>query len=210
MNPPSGSESRGVHWVKPKLVAEVAFAEWTNEGQLRQASFQGLREDKDARSVVHERPDPSRFPRKSRPSRCSSVSTPKRGSQSTLDFKLSYIERTNGGRRSDPQPSRSSVVSRAERHQISAGAILRRRSATWILPHVKDRPLTLVRCPEGYKKECFYQKHANDRIPEAVGRVEIPEDGGISLLHGRRFTRGVGGVGSNGRPGAAYLGGEAR
>jgi bifunctional non-homologous end joining protein LigD len=50
----------------------------------------------------------------------------------------------------------------------------------WILPHVEDRPLTLVRCPEGYKKECFYQKHATDRIPEAVGRVEIPEDDGTA------------------------------
>ena len=50
----------------------------------------------------------------------------------------------------------------------------------WILPHVQERPLTLVRCPEGYKKECFYQKHANDRIPEAVGRVEIPEDDGTA------------------------------
>ena len=57
VNPPKGSGRRGVHWVSPMLVAEVAFAEWTNEGQLRQASFQGLREDKQARSVLRERPD---------------------------------------------------------------------------------------------------------------------------------------------------------
>jgi len=43
-----------VHWVAPVLVAEVAFTEWTNEGTLRHPSFQGLRQDKPAREVVHE------------------------------------------------------------------------------------------------------------------------------------------------------------
>ena len=49
-----GVDARGVHWIKPELVAEVAFAEWTSEGILRQASFQGLREDKAAKSVMKE------------------------------------------------------------------------------------------------------------------------------------------------------------
>ena len=53
---PIGVDARGVHWIKPELVAEVAFAEWTSEGILRQASFQGLREDKVATSVIKEEP----------------------------------------------------------------------------------------------------------------------------------------------------------
>lgn len=55
-NPPRGYEARGAHWVKPELVAEVSFTEWTNEGTLRHPSFQGLREDKKASDVVRERP----------------------------------------------------------------------------------------------------------------------------------------------------------
>ena len=53
-NPPRGAEARGAHWVKPKLVAEVAFTEWTDDGTLRHPSFQGLREDKkrDAKSCA--------------------------------------------------------------------------------------------------------------------------------------------------------------
>jgi bifunctional non-homologous end joining protein LigD len=51
----------------------------------------------------------------------------------------------------------------------------------WILPHLEGRPLTLVRCPEGHTAECFYQKHANETVSEAIGRVEIPEDNKTSI-----------------------------
>ena len=54
------------------------------------------------------------------------------------------------------------------------------RVSPWLLPHLQDRPLTLVRCPEGYNKECFYQKHANDTVPDTIGRVKISEDNGVS------------------------------
>ena len=46
--------------------------------------------------------------------------------------------------------------------------------ADWILPHVADRPITLVRCPTGRQKKCFYQRHAGSGVPEAVGTVAIP------------------------------------
>jgi bifunctional non-homologous end joining protein LigD len=56
VNPPRGAGARGVHWVEPRLVAEIAFAEWTQDGILRHPSFQGLRADKDPRAVSRERP----------------------------------------------------------------------------------------------------------------------------------------------------------
>ncbi|HMC40225.1 MAG TPA: hypothetical protein VKI19_11220 [Acidimicrobiales bacterium] len=54
-NPPA---ERGVHWVRPELVAEVNFTEWTRDGRLRHPSFLGLRDDKPARAVVREQPPP--------------------------------------------------------------------------------------------------------------------------------------------------------
>src|ERR1700737_3649256 len=51
---PKGVSRKGVHWIEPQLVAEVEFADWTADAILRQASFQGLREDKDARDVVYD------------------------------------------------------------------------------------------------------------------------------------------------------------
>ena len=53
---PKGVSATGLHWVKPRLVGEVAFTEWTNDGVVRHPSFQGLREDKSAADVVIERP----------------------------------------------------------------------------------------------------------------------------------------------------------
>ncbi len=53
---PAGSLGKNAHWVRPELVAEVAFTEWTKDGSLRHPSFQGLREDKQAKEVVRERP----------------------------------------------------------------------------------------------------------------------------------------------------------
>jgi bifunctional non-homologous end joining protein LigD len=54
--PPPPIVARTAHWVRPKLVAEIKFGEWTSDGQLRQPVFLGLRTDKDAKDVVHERP----------------------------------------------------------------------------------------------------------------------------------------------------------
>jgi bifunctional non-homologous end joining protein LigD len=62
-------------------------------------------------------------------------------------------------------------------------ALFYERIADWILPHLKDRPLTLVRCPEGKLKQCFYQKHVTDQFPASIRRVEI-EEGGGKVLYG--------------------------
>jgi len=53
--------------------------------------------------------------------------------------------------------------------------------ADWLLPYVADRPLTIVRCPEGYAKQCFFQKHASEGFPDVIKRVQIPENGGSGV-----------------------------
>jgi bifunctional non-homologous end joining protein LigD len=122
-NPP---RERAVTWVRPSLVAEVAYAERTNEGILRQASFMGLREDMPAKSVGDER---AQQPPASDTVLGIRISNPQRLVWPKLGFsKLDlarYIELVG------------------ER----------------LLPHVKDRPLSLVRCPDGAEGQCFYQRH---------------------------------------------------
>ncbi|MEX5219522.1 MAG: DNA ligase D [Nitrospira sp.] len=176
LDPPTGADARGVHWVKPTLVAEVAFAEWTNEGQLRQASFQGLRDDKDARSVVHERPDrkipgePAAGAGSGRTSRwrkrkLQRTAAPKSTSSSTDPSTVAGVTLSHPDRVLYPDQGLTKLALAQYYEQIGA----------WILPHLEGRPLTLVRCPEGHAADCFYQKHANQTVPDAIGRIKIPE-----------------------------------
>ena len=58
VNPPTGHEAAGVHWLKPRLVAEVKFAQWTEDGIIRHSAFIGLRDDKRPREVRRETPQP--------------------------------------------------------------------------------------------------------------------------------------------------------
>lgn len=167
MNPPGGSQAAGVHWVKPTLVAEVAFAEWTNDGRLRQASFQGLREDKDARSVLVEHTSESASSERSGQPNGSTKGLGRKSRAVQGDSERAAAEATMVGGVTLSHPDRvlfpEQAVTKLElaRYYETVGE--------WILPHVKDRPLTLLRCPEGYQKECFYQKHANDQMPAVIG-----------------------------------------
>ncbi|HEY8148100.1 MAG TPA: DNA ligase D, partial [Vicinamibacteria bacterium] len=166
------------HWVRPELVAEVAFTEWTSDGRLRHPSFQGLREDKDPKDVTHERPrpvedvaDPPEVadPPAKRPARARSREgeelSAKRGPKTGGEEVVAGVRLTHPDRvLYPPQGITKRDLAR-----------LYETIADWILPHVKGRPLTLVRCPEGAEKGCFYMKHSGVWAPEALRRVKIQE-----------------------------------
>ena len=180
VNPPRGVDAHGVHWVKPRLVAEVAFAEWTNEGLLRQAAFQGLREDKAAKSVIKEGPD-TRTPVRAASNGASKIPMRRRAHTAGRSSKKNEVaadEPTSVAGVTLSHPNR--VLFPGQGFTKLALARYYERVSTWLLPHLQDRPLTLVRCPEGYNKDCFYQKHANDTVPDMIGRVKIPEENGVS------------------------------
>lgn len=65
------------------------------------------------------------------------------------------------------------------------------RMGSWILPYVKDRPLALVRCPDGWNQQCFYQKHADKSVNAAVDRIEVPEGGGTATYMGARSAKAL-------------------
>jgi bifunctional non-homologous end joining protein LigD len=117
-NPP---RERGITWVQPKLVAEVEFAERTNEGIIRQGAFMGLRQDIAPKSVGVERAQT--------PPENIRITHPERLIYPSLRFSKGDLARYY--------------------HEVS----------DWMLPHVANRPLTLVRCPDGAEKQCFYQRH---------------------------------------------------
>ncbi|MFB3902763.1 MAG: DNA ligase D [Acidobacteriota bacterium] len=175
VDPPKGAAARGVHWVSPKLVAEVAFSEWTQDGQLRHPSFQGLREDKMPGEVVREKaahtaetfqkPAPGlRSSNRGGPAQARSRAKAKEGETKT---RFAGVKLTHPDRLVYPE---AGITKRALAEYYEA-------AGNRILPHVKDRPLTLIRCPDGWDKDCFFQKHIDQKSPSSVKPVPIEEDG---------------------------------
>lgn len=153
---------RDANWVKPQLVAQVAFSTWTRDNLVRQAAFKGLREDKPAREVVREigvAPDDAA----GRPgSSGSGRKAPSHGRQSE-SIPMSELPITHPDKVLDEE---SGLTKRmlAEYYLAVAGNML---------PHIAGRPLSVVRCPEGSGKPCFYQKHIGMGPPKGVGSVLV-------------------------------------
>ena len=173
-----------VHWVKPELVAECNFAEWTSDGIVRQASFVSLRDDKPARQIVHEAPDKGADVQqmtdetnaaqaktstaKKRASKTADVEpTPatKRAKTSGAASRDKAVAKTTGKaatvtvsgvRISHPDRviDRSTGARKIELVEYYASV------ASWMLPFLKDRPVALVRAPEDIGGELFFQKHS--------------------------------------------------
>jgi bifunctional non-homologous end joining protein LigD len=168
--PPFGSLGRIAHWVKPVLVAEVSFTEWTTDGKIRHPAFQGLRADKKPRDVVKENPRPTNAEasrRKTGPARRS----------------RSQATRRTTSRASGARPTVLGVgISHDDRVVYPDVKLTKLDLARyyesiqkWVVVHVAERPLTLVRCPEGLAGGCFYMKHSPTWAPEALRRVRIQE-----------------------------------
>jgi bifunctional non-homologous end joining protein LigD len=163
------------HWVKPSLVAQVRFGEWTTDGRMRHPSFEGLREDKAPEEVVREMPTPD----KSSPS----PSPAKRSARAKGPAEAKRPAAGGGGGRGDEVAEVAGVrLTHASRVVYPSLGVTKRdlalfyeNIADWILPHLAGRPTSLVRCPEGVDKECFYQKHSGLSVPDNIRRVKIRE-----------------------------------
>ena len=141
------AEVRGARWIKPELVAEIAFTEMTNEGTLRHPSYLGLRKDKKSEAVVLEHETPV--------------------AQVDADVPSS-VNITNRDRIIDPD----SGITKGQLadHYAAVAAIM--------LPWVGSRPVSLVRCPQGRAKKCFFQKHDAGSFGSHVHHVAITEKDG--------------------------------
>ncbi len=136
--------ARGAHWVSPKLVAEVAFAEFTAENVVRHASFIALRDDKPSDEIVTETAAP-----------------PPPAPQS--DVKISSRDRVIFP---------DSKITKGQLADYYAAV------APILLPWLAQRPISLVRCPQGRAKQCFFQKHDAGSFGAHVHHVDIREKDG--------------------------------
>jgi bifunctional non-homologous end joining protein LigD len=136
---------RGVRWVRPVLVAEVEFTGWTDRRLVRQASFVALRTDKPADAVQLERAAPVR-------PRASADPAAQRATR-VAGVTITHSQR---------------LIWPAESIDKAALARYYERVGPWLLPHLKCRPLSLMRCPDGAAAQCFFQRHMGPARPQGV------------------------------------------
>ncbi|HEX7046100.1 MAG TPA: DNA ligase D [Gammaproteobacteria bacterium] len=154
-------DSRDARWVKPELVVEVEFTERTRDNRLRHPVFRGLREDRDPREI-------------------------------RMSTETDMNEATAINNAASPAPRRKSGaavagvrITHPDRIMYPELGITKVELARfyedireWVLPMLRDRPLSLLRCPEGWKEECFFQKHPRVTIGKNLPRISIKEKKG--------------------------------
>jgi bifunctional non-homologous end joining protein LigD len=143
------AEVQHAHWIEPRLVAEIAFAEETSDGVLRHSSYLGLRGDKKPEAVVVEKAAPV---------------------ESKTGRNPKTVVITNRDRVLFPE-SGTTKGQLADYYAALADAML---------PWCAERPITLIRCPQGRAKKCFFQKHDVGSFGDSVKHVAIREKDGTS------------------------------
>lgn len=149
--------ARRVHWVQPTLLAEVAFAGWTRGGRVRHAVFQGLREDKPAQAIAREVPlHLEASPPPARP--------PARAGRSAQAQHKGLLQ---GLRISHPERVIDAASGTTKLDWVRCCAAV----APLMLEHLRQRPVALVRAPEGVAGELFFQKHMDTRHLPGVAEI---------------------------------------
>lgn len=135
-------------WIKPKLIAEVTFSNWTNEGQMRHPIFLGLREDKDLKDLQEER-------------------------YFATDPKQKDSEEVMVGKQTVTLTNLSKVFWPKEGYTKGDMIHYYREIAPVILPHLKDRPESLLRYPNGINEKSFYQKDTNRLNEDWIEKTRV-------------------------------------
>ncbi|WP_444644828.1 DNA ligase D [Caproiciproducens sp. R1] len=150
-----------ITWLEPLLVAEIKFAQWTEENLLRQASFKGLRTDKNPKDIKKEEADDEAQPQAS----AENVEKPMKAADDDLIIEGVKITHPEKIMFHDPDITKADVIRYYE------------KAAARMLPYVSHRILSIVRCPKGISQSCFLKKHPGSDSKGVVS-VSIPTNDG--------------------------------
>ena len=142
------AERKDAVWLEPKLVCEIKYTEWTRDGRLRHPSFQGLREDKPAKDVHRDRP---------------SDSNKVGGTEQGGEPMFAGVTLTSPDKVLYPDIGLTKLDLARYYETV----------APFMLPYVLNRPISLVRCPEGIGKETFFQRHGMKGMNKAIKEIAI-------------------------------------
>ena len=150
-----------ITWLEPRLVAEIKFAQWTEENLLRQASFKGLRTDKAPKDIKKEEADDEAQPQAS----AGNVEKPMKAADDDLIIEGVKITHPEKIMFHDPDITKADVIRYYE------------KVAAHMLPYISHRILSIVRCPKGISQSCFFKKHPGSDSKGVVS-VAIPTNDG--------------------------------
>lgn len=158
-----------VRWVKPQLVAEIEFAGWTASGNVRQAAFKGLREDKPAREVEAEAPAAPDRAQLARPDPRSkdAPATTRAAKRSAI---VMGVPISNADKELWPAAHGQPAVAKLDlaRYFEAVG--------DWLMEHIRGRPCSIVRAPDGLNGERFFQRHAMRGVSNLITLASVAGD----------------------------------
>jgi bifunctional non-homologous end joining protein LigD len=146
-------DSTRVTWVEPRLVVEVEYTERTRDGRLRHPAFRGLRDDREPEEITVDKPIPA------------TAAKPRKKPTHAI---VASVRISHPDRILYPEQGVTKIDMARYYEAI----------ADWIIPLIERRPLSLLRCPEGTKSECFFQKHPSPSLTKGLPRVAIAEKEG--------------------------------
>lgn len=174
---------RQIHWVKPRLVAEIEFAGWTEGGSVRQASYKGLREDKRATEVVAEKAGtaavPAREAKPAPPGGAPEPRVPRAGSTKSRSGRAAAkhahgtvlgVAITHPDKLLWPGSGGEPGISKRELAEYYAAV------ADWMLPHIRGRPCSIIRAPDGIGGQKFFQRHGMAGMSKLITLVSVAGD----------------------------------
>ena len=162
-------KTRDVHWLKPELVAEIEFAGWTDGGNIRQAAFKGLRQDKPADEVTAEEPAMTKVAKPAGKTAAKSGNAPAipaaNKSAEVMGVIISKPDKALWPDAGDGKPATKLDLGR---YYEAVGG--------WMIGHLKGRPCSVVRAPDGIHGEKFFQRHAMPGTSKLLELVKVSGD----------------------------------
>ncbi|WP_419757547.1 DNA ligase D [Acidisoma sp.] len=150
--PGAPRSASNIHWVKPELVAEIEFAGWTGDGMIRQAAFKGLREDKPAAEVQAEDPAPAATTELASPP--PKTPTPKKAADGAPNVVMGVVISRPDKAMWPEAGSDGDPVTKLDLARYYEAV------SPWLIRHLKGRPCSIIRAPDGFAGETFFQRHA--------------------------------------------------
>jgi bifunctional non-homologous end joining protein LigD len=175
-NPFSGPgaprKAANVRWLKPELVAEIEFAGWTGDGHIRQASFKALREDKSATDVVAEGQEAqAKVEKDAEAQGAAEAPVPPPPGRKGGPSVIRGVSISNPDKPLWPDDGQGQPVRKLEMAQYLDAV------SGWMLPHIKGRPCSIIRTPDGIEgKQHFFQRHAGRGTSSLITQVTVSGD----------------------------------